>query len=311
MTDVTIPPSDPVAPAPADPVTPAPADRAAASPTPVPEPPASVPKPSKGVAISNWLVGRTTGLLAARTSRRSFMVRAAMAGSAVAVAGCRPATRPGGSYDHIANCPSGSACRDGYTEFCCTINNGVNACPPGSFAGGWWRADYSVYCGGTRYYIDCMQNCCGPRRGGQWCNGCVECTCGPTCNQRRIYCNYFRYGQCHREIYYSGPIACRVATCAPPWQTDAACSPAALVDNRTASHNAPCLHGSGGAGYPRRWSSPQGSPLLAPQGTCAALPRLRMPAGSKPVPCAVRARYGGSCRRSLPSERERSGRRAL
>ena len=52
----------------------------------------------------------------------------------------------------------------------------MNACPPGTFAGGWWRADFSSFCNGTRYYIDCMQNCCGPDLGNGFCAGCTECT---------------------------------------------------------------------------------------------------------------------------------------
>jgi hypothetical protein len=159
-----------------------------------------------------------------------------MVGSAVAVAGCAPGTQPGGPYSHITDC-GGGLCTDGYTEFCCTINNGVNACPSGSFIGGWWRADYSSFCNGTRYYMDCMQNCCGPNLGNGFCAGCTECTCGGGCDARRIYCNYFRYGQCHQEIGITGPIACRVVTCVPPYTiADYACSTAAAVDNATAEH---------------------------------------------------------------------------
>jgi hypothetical protein len=200
------------------------------------------PQPSKGVAFTNWLVSKTAGLLERKTSRRGFIVGSAMVGSAVAVAGCDPVTTPGTPYSHITDC-AGGLCTDGYTEFCCTINNGLNACPSGSFAGGWWRADYSSFCNGTRYYIDCMQNCCGPDIGG-FCAGCVECTCGGDCNARRIYCNYFRYGQCHQEIKITGPIACRVVTCTPPYaDASLACSTTPAVDNSTAEHTSahPCV----------------------------------------------------------------------
>ena len=165
-----------------------------------------------------------------------------MVGSAVAVAGCTPGTTPGTPYKHITDC-AGGLCTDGYTEFCCTINNGVNACPTGSFAGGWWRADYSSFCHGTRYYIDCMQNCCGPATGyGNYCAGCSECRCAAGCDTRHVYCNYFRYGQCHQEIVASGPIACRVVTCVPPYNdASMACSAAAAVDNDTAEHTSKCI----------------------------------------------------------------------
>ena len=205
-------------------------------------------RPSKGIAISNWLLAKTTGLLERKASRRGFLVGTAMAGSAVAVAGCQFATQPGTAYNRITDC-SGGLCRDGYTEFCCAINNGLNTCPPGSFAGGWWRADHSSFCeGGTRYYIDCMQNCCGPPVGGQapfgqqFSAGCTECRCAAGCDTRRVYCNYFRYGQCHMEITQSGPIACRVVSCVPPWSVaEYACNPnIPAVDNTTAEHAGNC-----------------------------------------------------------------------
>ena len=192
--------------------------------------------PSKGVAFTNWLVNKTAGLLEKKSSRRGFLLGSAMVGSAVAVAGCAPGTQPGSPYNHITDC-AGGLCTDGYTEFCCTINNGLNACPPGSFAGGWWRADFSSFCNGTRYYIDCMENCCGPNLGNGFCAGCTECRCGGDCSTRRVYCNYFRYGQCHQEIGITGPIACRVVTCTPPYaDASLACTTALAVDNSTAEH---------------------------------------------------------------------------
>jgi len=195
-----------------------------------------VPGESKGVAFTNWLVSKASGVLERTSSRRGFLLGSAMVGSAVAVAGCAPGTQPGSPYSHITDC-AGGLCTDGYTEFCCTINNGINACPSGSFPGGWWRADYSSFCNGTRYYIDCMQNCCGPDLGNGFCAGCSECRCAGGCDTRRVYCNYFRYGQCHQEIGITGPIACRVVTCSPPYlDASMACTTALAVDNSTAEH---------------------------------------------------------------------------
>jgi hypothetical protein len=204
-------------------------------------PPGTTSRGSKGVAITNWLVSKASGVLERKTSRRGFLIGSAMAGSAVAVAGCVPVMKPGTAYTHVTDC-GGGLCTDGYTEFCCTINDGLNACPPDSFWGGWWRADYSSFCNGTRYYIDCMQNCCGPLTGYQnFCAGCEECRCAGGCDSRRVYCNYFRYGQCHTEIVSTGPIACRVVLCVPPYAVDPACSTATLVDNSTAEHTSPCI----------------------------------------------------------------------
>ncbi len=203
------------------------------------------PSESKGVAVTNWFLIKATGFMEKRASRRGFLIGSALAGSAVAVSGIDFVTRPGSAYAQAAGCPPGSFCADGYTEFCCAITaGGLNTCPPGSFAGGWWRADNSSFCGGgTRYYIDCMQDCCGPPLGYQnFCAGCTECRCVYGCGTRRVYCNYFRYGQCHQEIVASGPIACRVVTCVPPYTiAEFACSPAAAVDNSTAEHAGHCL----------------------------------------------------------------------
>jgi hypothetical protein len=198
-------------------------------------------RPSRMVGVTNWLVSKATGVLEKRTSRRGFLVGSAMVGSAVAVSGCMVATQPGTPFNHITDC-AGGLCTDGYTEFCCVINDGVNSCPPDSFAGGWWRADFSSWCNGTRYYIDCMQYCCGPATGNGFCAGCQECRCAGGCDTRKVYCNYFRYGQCHQEIGVTGPIACRVVSCVPPYQNDEwACSTAAAVDNSTAEHGTACL----------------------------------------------------------------------
>ena len=205
-------------------------------------------RPSRGIAFTNWLVSRSSRALERGTSRRGFLIGSAMVGSAVAVAGVSYATRPGTAYATIVpgDCPGGF-CTDGYTEFCCAINNGINACPVNTFAGGWWRADSSSFCGGgTRYYVDCMQTCCGALKnycqdGYCFCESCVECQCPSGCNSRRVFCNYFRYGQCHTEIQLSGPIACRVVSCVPPYAVAGnACLTTPAVDNSTAEHAPNC-----------------------------------------------------------------------
>ncbi len=133
-------------------------------------------------------------------------------------------------------CGSEAACADGYSVFCCTINNGSNSCPPNSFIGGWWKADNSSFCGGSaRYYIDC-----NAFRNGAW-----QCRCAEgTCDQRRVACNQFRYGQCSLDVPASntGPVVCRVVSCTPPWQQfGGTCTSSSATDNQTATHSAPCL----------------------------------------------------------------------
>ena len=198
----------------------------------------------------------TTGIgefLLSRTSRRGFLAKATVTATALTVAPTELLLKPGSAYGFIcecapgSNCDRSSACCDGYTQFCCTINNGVNACPPGTFAGGWWKADGSEYCAGARYFIDCMGECqgcgCG---GGNFCPTCDNLTCEcalGTCANRHVGCTEFRYGQCHQEISCSGRIACRVVSCTPPWVLDSTCTTVAQVDENTANHYAPCQNG--------------------------------------------------------------------
>jgi len=199
---------------------------------------------------------RVGSFLVERTSRRSFLARTTLTATALSVAPIDFLIRAGSAYAFICNCGSGNCscdqmCCDGYTQFCCTINNGINACPPGSFAGGWWKADGSQYCAGPRYYIDCMGECkgCGCT-GGNFCSGCdgltCECALG-NCDNRHIGCTEFRYGQCHTEIACSGRISCRVVSCTPPWLLDPTCSQVAQTDDSTANHFAPCQSGPTGA----------------------------------------------------------------
>ena len=171
-----------------------------------------------------------------RTSRRSFLGGAALMGAALAVDPFGYLTRPASAYDAV--CGADNTCAAGYTVFCCTINGGNNSCPPDSFIGGWWKADNSSFCGGNaRYYIDC----------NAYRDGRYTCHCNTTtCDQRRVACNQFRYGQCNTQIPWSntGPVLCRVVSCTPPWvQYGGTCSSASATDNNTATHSAPCLTG--------------------------------------------------------------------
>ena len=94
-------------------------------------------------------------------SRRSAIARAAVAGSALAVAPVRYLVRPGTAWAVIdPNSCSGGLCTDGYTAFCCEIEHGRNTCPNGTYIAGWWKC--TNYRGGglchnegVRYYIDC------------------------------------------------------------------------------------------------------------------------------------------------------------
>jgi hypothetical protein len=199
------------------------------------------------------LVERVAGALDRHTSRRGFLAKTALVGSALAVSPVDFLLKPGAAYARVCRCANpacgcGSPCCDGYTDFCCTVH-GSNTCPPGTFAGGWWKADGSSYCGGPRYYIDCHAECqcqgsCvpgGPAFCGPACDG-LDCGCAHgDCGQRAVGCVSFRYGQCHEEIACAGRISCRVVTCTPAYLLDNSCSTTAMTDDFTAPHNAPCL----------------------------------------------------------------------
>ncbi len=180
---------------------------------------------------SERLVTRLSGEVEPGHSRRGFLTRATIAATAIAANPVSYVLTPGTAYASV--CGSGTGCSSGWTAFCCTVNAGRNTCPPDSFVAGWWKADGSSFCGGAaRYIIDCNATC--P----------TKCTCycaSGTCDDRRVCCNQFRYGQCHQEIACYGPVVCRVATCTPPWVYDASCTTASATDNRTATHSAPCL----------------------------------------------------------------------
>ncbi|MDQ1396590.1 MAG: hypothetical protein QOG64_1849 [Acidimicrobiaceae bacterium] len=203
--------------------------------------------------MSQWLVERATGWLGgSRTTRRDFLTKTAMVGSALSVAPLRLLLRPVTAYAAIAGCPDGSRCvSDGYAELCCTINNGRNSCPAGTIAGGWWKADGSVYCDGPRYYIDCVGECSRCTAGCDTTHFCPDCdtlTCECAlgdCNNRRTGCRTFRYGQCHQEVACVGKLSCRVISCTPAWLLDESCTTVSATDNRTANHTAPCLDAPG------------------------------------------------------------------
>jgi hypothetical protein len=233
--------------------------------------------------ISDHTASRLAGT---GVTRRGFLYHTALVGSALLVAPRRFLLQPISALDAI--CGPDSTCASGYTVFCCTINNGVNQCPQGTFPGGWWKAASSSFCcGSARYIIDCQAECTGCGcAGGPFCaSGCVDCTAhcqpGPSCDQRLVCTNVFRYGQCNQQIGCSGPVACRMTSCTPPWQIPAlACTSAVATDDQTAEHGAPCLP-----------PCPPPPPPPPPPGHWAPTAVLVAPTGtiaSDPAPAAVK-----------------------
>ena len=146
-----------------------------------------------------------------------MLARAAVAGSAFAVAPVRYLVRPGTAWGVIRRqdqCPPGARCNDGYTAFCCEIQHGDNRCPQGTYVAGWWKCtDYrgSGLCHdqGYRYYLDCNRN-----PGAQFPGGC-QCANGD-CGERCIDCNHFRYGQCNTQVHGTTEVVCRLVICQHP-----------------------------------------------------------------------------------------------
>ena len=180
-------------------------------------------------------VDRAAQLLAGREStRRRFLARLAIVASAMALGPMRFILRPTPAYASV--CGSGNSCGSGWTVFCCTINEGANTCPTGSFVAGWWKVDASAFClGAPRYYIDCN------RRPNARC----KCRCNTTgCDRRMVCCNVFRYGQCNTQVAGVTEVVCRVITCTPPWRWDPSCSRTVRTSPATRSHNSRCLPGT-------------------------------------------------------------------
>ena len=189
--------------------------------------------------MTRRLADAAGSLLERRTSRRGFLARAALAGSAMVVAPLRYLWRPVSAWAVIGpgSCGSG-LCTDGYTAFCCEINQGKNVCPPGTFIAGWWMCTrYSGHglCAaeGVRYYLDC----------NRLPSSSADCRCANgTCSERRTDCNVFRYGQCNTQIGGVTAIACRVVVCQNPSTVGGFnCNSSVAVDDNTCSHEWPCL----------------------------------------------------------------------
>lgn len=199
------------------------------------------------------LIDRAGTAIATRTSRRGFITKTALAGSALATVPTAYVLKPGTAYAAICRCNNqdcdcGSTCCDGYTEFCCTLT-GENTCPTDTVPAGWWKVDGSSFCTtsgapGPRYYLDCNAipaGPCGPGGVTRLTDLC-DCTCADgDCGNRKACCTAFRYGQCNQQVSCLGPIVCRVVTCTPPWRFDPTCTTATATDNNTRWHHRPCL----------------------------------------------------------------------
>ncbi len=166
--------------------------------------------------------------------RRSFLRRAALVGTALAVNPFDFILRPQSAYASV--CGPANECSQGWTAFCCTINGGANTCPDGSYVAGWWKVSSSAFCRGEdRYVIDCNRE---P-------DATCSCRCATgECDRRRVCCNNFRYGQCNQQVRGTTEVVCRIVICTPPWEWDDSCTTTVRTDERTRDHSASCLNGT-------------------------------------------------------------------
>ncbi|MCL2769813.1 MAG: hypothetical protein FWD42_06865 [Solirubrobacterales bacterium] len=191
--------------------------------------------------MSERLARGAGALLERRFSRRGVLGRAALVGSALAVAPLRYLLRPVSAWAVIGpgDCRKG-LCTDGYTAFCCEINGGANTCPADTYVAGWWKcSDYlgSGLChgDGPRYYVDCNR-----MPGREFAGGC-KCALD-SCAYRRVDCNRFRYGQCNTQVIGTTEVACRVIVCEHPATVPGFnCNATEKTDNTTCKHDANCL----------------------------------------------------------------------
>ncbi|TML60608.1 MAG: hypothetical protein E6G22_10780 [Actinobacteria bacterium] len=182
--------------------------------------------------LADTLTESAGAALERRTSRRNLLVRMTVVGSALSLAPLKYLLRPGSAWAFsttCSSCSSGICITSHNSAFCCTIT-GVNHCPSGTTACGWWRCCIStLYCStGYRYFIDC-------------CGGCGAGHCvNDSCNNRKTCC----YGKEWDNCSGTGTIQCRAVLCVNPSQVYSACSSSPIRTSST------CCQGSSGSGCP-------------------------------------------------------------
>lgn len=158
--------------------------------------------------LSERMVETASSSLAHRSSRRGFLVRLSIVGSALVVSPIRYLLRPGsawGTTTCTSGCNPGDLCHDsGTSAFCCTLTNGTNDCPANTDPCGWWRCCIPTsYCAsGYKYFIDC----CG-------CSGAGQCA-HDSCGNRKYCCYGQQWTNCTPT--HGTTIRCRVVRCANP-----------------------------------------------------------------------------------------------
>jgi hypothetical protein len=166
--------------------------------------------------FADTITQQAAGRLERTVSRRSFLVRMTVVGSALTIAPLRYLLRPGNAWANNSNCTTctmGECLTSPNSTFCCSLSGGSNACPSGTDACGWWQCCVpTLYCSsGTRYFVDC----CDPNCGSPHCaNG--------HCDSRVTCCFPAEWKNCNTM---HGTIKCRVVLCVPPGVAGYGCDP--------------------------------------------------------------------------------------
>lgn len=190
---------------------------------------------TKGLeGLSDRAVAVASAAVERRSSRRGFLARATMVGSAIAVAPLRFLLRPESAWAAItcANCP-GQLCCDGNSTFCCTLT-GTNSCPSDTTACGWWYCSIDpLYCSqGVRYFVDCC--------------GCGTCRCAfDSCGNRRTCCFAQPYDNCSQTV---GTVRCRIVRCGHPADVVGGCNRNEQPHTPTCCDGANCVNHPSGPG---------------------------------------------------------------
>jgi hypothetical protein len=165
-----------------------------------------------------------------RLPRRSFLVRAAVAGASFSFAPATLFRRATAAQTCCTvggkNCNCGSNCCDNWSIACCNIPGGSNQCPGGTAPSGFWRCFDSSCPNNYMHYIDCSV------KQDSSVHACADgCRCSQMdCGNHRTCCfdtNTDGWpGLCDFPggLGNAGKIRCRVITCTNPHDFNSACS---------------------------------------------------------------------------------------
>ena len=195
--------------------------------------------------MSTKLVAAASRALDTRTSRRGFLRRAAMVGTALVAApppSCFAPEAPMGRSFPANAVPGPRATTGGPSSVATSPESTPALRGTWSPAGGGPKATRSATgTAATTWTATRPVAACSCGGSGTCAHTCVDlrCHCNhDNCGERKTCCTRFRYGQCNNQKACIGPITCRVVTCVPPWEWDSSCSHTSAVSQSTYNQSA-------------------------------------------------------------------------